>query len=90
MWSRAEREFSLCEFMETESIVVLGWDPRYAALLDGVNVLFLTQLFGHLLRQPDDLEGRRRTYVVIDELAAVAGEGRRGRGSRPVEARLAI
>ena len=46
------------------------------ALLDPLNVLFLTQLFGHLLAQADDPSKRRRTYLAFDELTRVAGEGK--------------
>ena len=76
MWSRAESVFSLREFVKGESIVVLGRDPRYSVLLDPLNELLLTQLFGHLLSQPDDPSGRRRTYFAIDELSTAAGVGR--------------
>ena len=82
MWSRAESVFSLREFVKGESIVVLGRDPRYSVLLDPLNELLLTQLFGHLLSQPDDPSGRRRTYFGIDELSTAAGRGGRFRGSR--------
>ena len=76
MWSRAQSVFSLREFVKSESIVVLGRDPRYAVLLDPLNELLLTQAFGHLLSQPDDRSGRRRTYVAIDELSCAAGAER--------------
>ena len=39
-------------------------------------MLFLTQLFGHLLAQADDPSKRRRTYLAFDELTRVAGEGK--------------
>ena len=72
MWSRARGTFSLVDFVNTEGILILGRDPRYAALLDPLNVLLFTQLFGQLLAQSDAPTGR--THLVIDELTVAAGE----------------
>ena len=73
MWSRTgQRSFSLTDFVKGESILVLGRDPKYAALLDPINTLILTQLFGLLLSQSDSQT--RRTYLVIDELTVAGGE----------------
>jgi len=73
MWSRARRTFSLVDFVQhSEGIIILGRDPRYAALLDPLNVLLFTQLFGQLLAQSDAPTGR--THLVIDELTAAAGD----------------
>jgi len=72
MWSRASQVFSLREFLQKEAILVLGRDPKYAALLDPINTLILTQLFGLLLSQSDSQT--RRTYLVIDELTVAGGE----------------
>ncbi|MGZ3387861.1 MAG: type IV secretory system conjugative DNA transfer family protein, partial [Isosphaeraceae bacterium] len=72
LWSRAETTFSLVDFVQGEGILVLGSDPRCGALLDPVNMLLLTQLFGHLLAQGDS--DTRRTHLVIDELTVAAGE----------------
>ena len=58
--------------MKGESILVLGRDPKYAALLDPINTLILTQLFSLLLSQSDSQT--RRTYLVIDELTVAGGE----------------
>ena len=55
-------------------MLILGRDPRYAALLDPLNVLLFTQLFGQLLAQSDAPTGR--THLVIDELTVAAGEGK--------------
>ena len=74
MWSRARGTFSLVDFVNTEGILILGRDPRYAALLDPLNVLLFTQLFGQLLAQSDAPTGR--THLVIDELTVAAGEGK--------------
>ena len=75
MWSRAQRTFSLVDFVQSsEGIIILGRDPRYAALLDPLNVLLFTQLFGQLLAQGDAPTGR--THLVIDELTVAAGEGK--------------
>jgi len=72
MWSRASQVFSLREFLQKEAILVLGRDPKYAALLDPINTIILTQLFGLLLSQSDSQT--RRTYLVIDELTVAGGE----------------
>ena len=72
MWSRARRTFSLVDFVHSEGVIILGRDPRYAALLDPLNVLVFTQLFGQLLAQSDAPTGR--THLVIDELTVAAGE----------------
>ena len=61
-------------FVQSEGILILGRDPRYAALLDPLNVLLFTQLFGQLLAQSDAPTGR--THLVIDELTVAAGEGK--------------
>lgn len=74
MWSRARGTFSLVDFVQSEGILILGRDPRYAALLDPLNVLLFTQLFGQLLAQSDAPTGR--THLVIDELTVAAGEGK--------------
>jgi Type IV secretion-system coupling protein DNA-binding domain len=74
MWSRARGTFSLVDFVNTEGILILGRDPRYAALLDPLNVLLFTQLFGQLLAQSDAPTGR--THLVIDELTVAAGEAK--------------
>ena len=74
MWSRARGIFSLVDFLNTEGVLILGRDPRYAALLDPLNVLLFTQLFGQLLAQSDAPTGR--THLVIDELTVAAGEGK--------------
>lgn len=74
LWSRAQSTFSLIDFVQGEGILVLGRDPRAAALLDPVNMLLLTQLFSHLLAQGDS--DTRRTYVVCDELTVAAGDDR--------------
>ena len=78
LWSRAERgkTFSLTDFVKSEGILVVGRDPKYAALLDPLNALLFTQLFGQLLAQPDDKTGRRRTHLVFDEFCVAAGEGK--------------
>ena len=62
------------DFVQSEGILILGRDPRYAALLDPLNVLLFTQLFGQLLAQSDAPTGR--THLVIDELTVAAGEGK--------------
>ena len=72
MWSRARGTFSLVSFVQSEGVLILGRDPRYAALLDPLNVLLFTQLFGQLLAQSDAPTGR--THLVIDELTVAAGE----------------
>ena len=74
MWSRARGTFSLVDFVQSEGVLILGRDPRYAALLDPLNVLLFTQLFGQLLAQSDAPTGR--THLVIDELTVAAGEGK--------------
>ena len=74
MWSRARRTFSLVDFVHSEGIIILGRDPRYAALLDPLNVLVFTQLFGQLLAQGNAPTGR--THLVCDELTVAAGEGK--------------
>jgi Type IV secretion-system coupling protein DNA-binding domain len=74
LWSRARRKFSLTDFVRSEGIVVLGRDPRYAAVMDPLNQLFFTLLFGQLLAQEDSKTPR--TWLVIDELTVAAGEKR--------------
>ena len=74
MSSRAERTFSLSDFVKSEGILVLGRDPRYTALFDPINTLLLTHLFSHLLAQGDSRT--RRTYIAIDELTVAAGDKR--------------
>lgn len=81
-WSRARRRFSLKEFVDGESIVVVGRDPKFAALLDPLNVLFFTQLCGRLLAQKDS--ETRRTYLVIDEVTVAGGEDRALPGLRDI------
>ena len=72
LWSRSGREtFSLVDFVNSEGILVLGRDPRYAALLDPLNMLLLTQVFSQLLAQNDS--PTRRTHLVIDGLTVAAG-----------------
>ena len=76
LWSRTAREktFSLTEFVNSEGILVIGRDPKFAALLDPLNGLLLTQLFSQLLAQKDDPMKRRRTHLVIDEFCVANGE----------------
>ena len=74
MWSRARTKFSLTDFVKSEGVLILGRDPRFAALLDKVNLQLLTQLSSQLLAQNDSTS--RRTYLAIDELTVAAGEDR--------------
>jgi hypothetical protein len=77
LWSRTawEKTFSLTDdFVNSEAILVLGRDPKFAALLDPLNGLLLTQLFSQLLAQKDDPVKRRRTHLVIDEFCVANGE----------------
>ena len=76
LWSRTawEKTFSLTEFVNSEGILVIGRDPKFAALLDPLNGLLLTQLFSQLLAQKDDPMKRRRTHLVIDEFCVANGE----------------
>jgi len=78
LWSRTAREktFSLTDFVNSEGILVLGRDPKFAALLDPLNGLLLTQLFSQLLAQKDDPVKRRRTHLVIDEFCVANGDGK--------------
>ena len=62
------------DFVNSEGILVLGRDPKFAALLDPLNGLLLTQLFSQLLAQKDDPVKRRRTHLVIDEFCVANGE----------------
>ena len=88
LWSRARGTFSLVDFVNSEGVLVMGRDPRYAALLDPLNMLLLTQLFSQLLAQNDS--PTRRTHLVIDELTVAAGEDKTLPGFKDICERGAV
>jgi hypothetical protein len=67
-WERAEREFSVSDWIRGEYVLVLGSDYEYPDALKKVNALLFTVIAARLKQLPDDPE--RRVWLYIDELIA--------------------
>ena len=82
-WSRAERKISLKEWLESDSILLLGNDEAMRSAVDSVNRLMFKRI-GELVLAQRESE-TRRTWIFLDEvreagklegLAALATKGR--------------
>ena len=85
-WDRSENRISLREFLESESILVLGNDEDNRAAIDTINQLLFKRLSELVLAQPEVPPGSlRTTWILLDEvrqagkldgLAALSTKGR--------------
>jgi hypothetical protein len=64
---QARGEFSIGQLIRSDVIAVLGSDFRFSHILGPMNALMMKVLRQMLLTQGDDLEGKRATYLFIDE-----------------------
>lgn len=70
-WDRAETALSLSEWLETESVLVLGNDEQNRAAIDIINRLLFRRLAELALAQPeiDERDSMpRRTWFFLDEI----------------------
>jgi hypothetical protein len=72
-WSEASSSLSLDEWLNGESVIVLGLDERVRAPLSAIYRLFLQRLADVLLGQPD--RGDVRTWLFMDEVRHLAEGG---------------
>ncbi len=70
-WHHASSSFSLSEWMQSESVLVVGRVPTESELFDAVNALLLNRVSELLLDQADYPD--TWTYTYLDELATVSG-----------------
>lgn len=66
LWDSAESKVSLKEWLNTESILVLGNDEAYRSSLDVINQVIFKRLVELLLAQPETINGR--TWFFLDEV----------------------
>lgn len=68
-WTHAEHALSLKEWVDSESILVLGNDEAARVPLNAVNQVLFKRLSELLLSQPERAaeEGTHRTWIVLDE-----------------------
>lgn len=66
LWSRNTRQFSLAEWVSSESILVLGTDWTYSKTLKAINRVLFYRLTQLVLNQVESRS--RRTWFFIDEL----------------------
>lgn len=65
-WHRAKRKISLREWLESESILVLGNDEATRTALDAINQVIFKRLSELILAQSES--EARRTWIFLDEL----------------------
>jgi len=65
-WERATRSISLREWLETESILILGNDEATRTALDAINQVIFKRLSELVLAQSES--ETRRTWIFLDEL----------------------
>ncbi|MEI7578329.1 MAG: type IV secretion system DNA-binding domain-containing protein [Armatimonadota bacterium] len=66
LWEKAERKLSLKDWLESESILVLGHDEAYRSSLDILNRVIFKRLVELLLSGPSTKTGR--TWFFLDEI----------------------
>jgi Type IV secretion-system coupling protein DNA-binding domain len=72
-WHHCSEGFSLSEWMQSESILVVGRVDEEKQLFDAVNTLLLNRTSEVLLSQRDNPD--LQTYMYLDELATVGSGG---------------
>lgn len=70
-WHHADASFSLSEWMQSESVLVVGRLMKESHLFDALNALLLNRASELLISQPD--APPIRTYMYLDELPTAAG-----------------
>ena len=66
LWDSAESKMSLREWLDSESILVLGNDEAYRSSLDVINQVIFKRIVELLLAQPETTLGR--TWFFLDEV----------------------
>ncbi len=67
-WERSSRSISLREWLETESILILGNDEATRTALDAINQVIFKRLSELVLAQSESESETRRTWIFLDEL----------------------
>jgi hypothetical protein len=65
-WDRSKEQVSLCDWLKSDWILVLGSDESVRSSMDSVNRLLLKRMVELVLSEPDSCD--RETWVFLDEV----------------------